>query len=290
MMSISMAREAIGARRFCFGGVELDVLSAADFTFELPPDHQRFVSVDGGRRMAPRVACNVTLDSSLDHDSPHMREIVHDGHDLRTTGVRAQVNAVAEGSWAATARVASGMHSLGRMLDAVSAVVTEQHGGLVMHGAGVEYAGSGYLFVGPSGAGKTTAAGQVFGARSFCVDRATVLPGPRGWQLHALPGGTDPIHGAPPSEHVVLPLAGILRVSKSTELDVHRLAPHEALMTLRESVFSAGRDRGAEMSRLDAMLRLAADIPVVRLQCVLGAPVAQCLQNLGSQNMAEAGS
>jgi len=96
-----------------------------------------------------------------------------------------------------------------------------------------------------------------------------------------LPGGTDPIDGAPKSPHTSLPLGGVLRVVQAQALDVRVMAPHEALMTLRESVFSADRDHTAESLRLDAILRLHERVPVVRLQSLLGAPLAQTLRRLG---------
>jgi len=280
MPSAANVRPQAGGQRFLFGGVEIELLGAAGFSYELPPDHARFLGRDGASPSVPRVTCSVRRDPALLRDDRDDREIVLQEHDLQTTGVRAHLQPLSHNSWAVSARVAPGAHNLGRLLDALSAAIVERSGGLLVHAAGVELDGHAYLFVGPSGAGKTTAAGQVFGARSFCVDRAVVMPSAQGWRVHALPGGTDPIDRAPDSRNVTLPLGGILRVKQASTVDAHPLAPHEAVMTVRESVFSADRDEVSERKRLDTIATLATEVPLMRLDSVLGAPLAQTLRRL----------
>ena len=281
MPSSPHARADATLRRLRFGGVEIELLTAADFRLVLPETHVDFVSRAQGAAPVPRVACNVTVDPSLAEDPSETREIVFSGGRLRTKGVRARLQRLGRGGWVATARVAPQPLAIGRLLEGLSAAILEQAGGLLLHAAGVELDGLAYLFIGPSGAGKTTAAGQVFGARSFCVDRVAVAM--RGDETRAfpLPGGTEPVDGAPKSPHMSLPLGGVLRIVQAQALDVRGMAPHEALMTLRESVFSADRDRTAENLRLDAVVRLVGRVPVARLETSLGAPLAQTLRQLG---------
>lgn len=268
-------------RLLSFGGVEIELLTAPDFRLVLPESHADLVSRPEGPPPVARVACNVTVDASLSDDPGESREIVLSAGRLRTKGVRARLRRLGRGGWVAAARVAPGAQSMGRLLDGLSAAILEQAGGLLMHAAGVELDGLAYLFIGPSGAGKTTAAGQVFGARSFCVDRVAVALSNDETRAFVLPGGTDPIDGAPKSPRRSLPLGGVLRVVQAQALDVRAIAPHEALMMVRESVFSADRDRTAEHLRLDAIERLIGRVPVARLKTPLGAPLAQSLRQLG---------
>lgn len=277
----SIAHTARGAHRFRFAGVESEFLCPSNFSWTLPSTHERFITPGEASGEAPHVICSVTMDASLTHDTRGTREIVVSSGKLQTKGVYARLSQIGRTRWAASARVAPGPHAMGRLLDGLSAAVIEQGGGVLLHAAGVELAGRAYLFIGPSGSGKTTAAGQVFGGRQFTVDRAAVLDTGRGPWAVGLPGGSAPADGLARSERTSLPLGAVLCVVKAHALAVRPMAPPEALMALRACVFSADRDPAAEDRRLEALLRLCVESPIVRLENAWGAPLAQTLRQLG---------
>ncbi len=67
------------------------------------------------------------------------------------------------------------------------ALLAFRAGGALFHAAGVVRAGAAYLFFGPSGAGKTTAASLSRRGQVLNDDLLLLMPSPRGWLAHATP-------------------------------------------------------------------------------------------------------
>ena len=67
------------------------------------------------------------------------------------------------------------------------ALLAFQAGGALFHAAGVVQAGAAYLFFGPSGAGKTTAASLSPRGEVLNDDLLLLMPSPQGWAAHATP-------------------------------------------------------------------------------------------------------
>jgi len=282
-MPLAQPRATLGkATRLSFGGVEVELL--ADTALSLPETHLACVPTGSTPTGTPRVVCSLTMDTSLLGERRETRAITlsEDGDRLKTPGGRVQLSKTSARCWVASGRVAPSETALGALLEGLTAAVLELSGGLVMHAAGVELDGKAYLFVGPSGAGKTTATGQVFGARSFTVDRVAVRLSAHGAEAWALPGGTKPDELAPPSPHRLLPLGGILRVARGCRVVALELAPHQAVLVLRESILTTRSTQASEERRLDAIQDLLHTTPIVRLESTLGAPLAHTLRSLGS--------
>lgn len=90
-----------------------------------------------------------------------------------------------------------------------------ESGGLAFHGAGVAEEGKGYLFLGPSRAGKSTAA-RLTGAESLGDDFAVAWPSGSGWFTCAVP--FDNAERMPPIRRLApVPLARILKLEKAEE-------------------------------------------------------------------------
>lgn len=159
----------------------------------------------------------------------------------------------------------------GALLSALATALTERVGGLVLHATGVVLDGKAVLFVGPSGAGKTTSARHCAGCAWLTRDRAIVLPpsGEVGWQAWAAPGGDDvPL---PWWGRVVAPLAGVLRVARGPGPSrVVALPRVSALLRVRECMQSGAASAADEAGALAAAARLLDEVPVAALEPRLG--------------------
>jgi hypothetical protein len=67
------------------------------------------------------------------------------------------------------------------------AFLATRAGGFLLHSAGIEHQGSGYLFFGPSGSGKTTVARLSAEDRVLNDDLVLLRPEASGWSMHSTP-------------------------------------------------------------------------------------------------------
>lgn len=86
--------------------------------------------------------------------------------------------------------------------------------GMALHGAGIERGGRGWVFAGPSNAGKSTAVGFSAGARSLGDDFAVILPAGDRFAVAAVPfDNSERVSEAAPT--TAAPLRGVLRLRKA---------------------------------------------------------------------------
>lgn len=260
--------------QFSYGGVGFEIL--ADFEADLGEEHRSFAAPFLGTPTVAEVRCAVSGDPSLAGDRSG-REIHWDWRgecaQVRTARARLDLHRLAPGHYAASARTAPNTNGLSGMVTAVTGTIVHREGGLVLHAAGVVLGGRAVLFIGPSGAGKTTAANQSDGASWLARDRAAILPGAGGWTAWGMAGG-DTIR-LPQSARRSYPLAGVLRVRRGDgERPIRDLTGAEALSVVRESVQSAGGSREEEDRRFEAMARLLAEARVGEIRTELRKPVS----------------
>lgn len=109
-----------------------------------------------------------------------------------------------------------------------------EEGGALVHSAGVVEGGRVFLFLGPSGAGKTTlgrlaqSAGRA--VLSDDMNAVAVSPGGGGFRVERLPFAGDLGQTADPGE--TRPLGGLLRLEKGSEVRLEDLSPARALAGL----------------------------------------------------------
>jgi hypothetical protein len=127
---------------------------------------------------------------------------------------------------------------------------TVECGGAVLHAAGVAREGRGFLFVGRSGAGKTTVsrASLAQGAEVLSDDLNALLPGPSGPLVAQLPFTGD--LAATTSANSTWPLAALLRLEKS---DRDELTPLSRAIALTQLV-ACSPFVNVDPYRLDALI------------------------------------
>ncbi len=162
-------------------------------------------------------------------------------------------------------------------------VLPREHTGLLLHASGIAMDGRGYVFTGPSGAGKTTVArlaqgyAEVLNDENVVVRAAPLLPRPPtplpsggdeapGWNLESTPfWGTS----TPPElirrVNRCVPLAAIFTLAHTPDFRLTRLSPAEAVMALLGTEKVATERPESAAAWLTAAERLIATVPVYRL-------------------------
>lgn len=146
-------------------------------------------------------------------------------------------------------------------------VLPRQHDGLLIHGAGIVLDGLGYLFAGPSGAGKTTVAGLAAGVGQVLSDENVVV---RLTDTRAELCSTPFWGQSTPPERVRrvnrrVPLAGIYMLVHAPDFSLTRLRPAEAVAALLNTEKVATERVESADAWLAVAGRLAAAVPVYRL-------------------------
>ncbi|MHB8418219.1 MAG: hypothetical protein ACYDCL_09090 [Myxococcales bacterium] len=134
------------------------------------------------------------------------------------------------------------------------------HGVAYLHAAGTTRAGRARLFLGSSGAGKSTAAGCLAAAGDvpFCSDRAGVTAE---WAAAA------PWHGGSPSDGARAPVEALFALDRGGSRGVWPLPPGEALGCLAANAFLPRWWPAGLARALDVLGALAEALPVHRLCC-----------------------
>ena len=146
-----------------------------------------------------------------------------------------------------------------------------ERGGLAFHAAAMIKDGLGYLFVGPSGAGKTTVARTWPGDAVLGDDCAIVAPDEEGRFV---------VHGAPysgregtPNEAGSAPLAKILVLTQARDTRVEPLSTPSAVWEILSSVIHFGVSKRDAGTALDTLTRLVRGAETARLHFDLTTPL-----------------
>ncbi len=256
---------------FVFGGVAFEICPAPGVTWSIGAEHRLFAGSYSTSPVAGQVHCVVSPAPELNES--FTREIKWewsgDVARVETGRVRAELRRLAPGKYAATALVVPNDAGCSALVTALTAAVVNREGGFVLHAAGVEIDGRAVLFIGPSGAGKTTAANHCQGARWFARDRAVVYPTPLGWYAAGMAGGDDV--DLPRASASQKPVGAILRVRRGAQrLAIHRAGSPTSICSLRESMMNTVLDRDLESEVLEALMAVASECFVGSLTSTLG--------------------
>lgn len=160
----------------------------------------------------------------------------------------------------------------------IASAIVEREGGLLMHAAAVEMDAAAVLFIGPSGAGKTTACSHMRGARWLAIDRVAVAEIDLRWWVWRLPWGNKAGLTLDPSPLSHAPLAGILRVRQAERLHIQTCQRFQALMLIRESARSGAATVHREENLLIHGERLSRAHPIGILDFPLGTDLTQAVR------------
>jgi hypothetical protein len=142
-----------------------------------------------------------------------------------------------------------------------------EHAGLLLHACGVVRHGAGHVFVGPSGAGKTTVAQLAAGYGQVLSDENVVLranaPGPELWSTPFWGFSTPPEIIA--RVRVTAPLRAVFILAQAPGFTLTPLTPGQAVLALLSSEKVAVERPTSADAWLAAAQRLVAQTPVYRL-------------------------
>lgn len=228
-------------RHFVSEAVAFEICPTPGLEWELRDDYLELIGAYSVSPVAGQVHCVATAAPELEGERDTGRAISWEwwgrSARVRASGVRVDMCALEPGRYAATARVAPGTAGCSSLCTALAAAVLRHAGGLVLHSAAVELDGQAVLFVGPSGAGKTTASSLTRTARWVAADRAAVYPTPWGWYAAPMAAGSDApaLRRAEPRPR---PLGAILRVRQGGPPRIERVTSAEALGLLRSATLA----------------------------------------------------
>ena len=136
-----------------------------------------------------------------------------------------------------------------------------EEGGAVLHSAGVAEGEAGFLLLGPSGAGKTTASRLCLagGATVLSDDLNAVLFDAEGARLRKLPFTGD--LGERTGPRLSVPLRAVLRLAQGAEEGLRPLSPAAALAGLVAAAPFVNRDPYRREALLAVLERLARAVP-----------------------------
>jgi hypothetical protein len=156
------------------------------------------------------------------------------------------------------------------LLRIYSAYRVLQTGGVVLHSAGLVIDGKAYIFVGRSGAGKTTLARKAsdFGAKVLSDDINLLLPVENTYMAHSVPFtgefGRSPDHT---SAHTEFPVAGIIFLEQGRALEVNPIRASEALSKMLVGSPFVNSDEEESTRLFDVLSSLVRCIPTISLTC-----------------------
>jgi hypothetical protein len=147
--------------------------------------------------------------------------------------------------------------------------------GLLLHASGLIREGKGYLFVGQSGAGKSTVA-------RCSADLATVLSDDLVLTYLTKTGGRicgTPFVGeyAAAGVNLSAPLVGIYFLHQASHNRVVRVTPRDALRPLLRSVMYFGQEKASNQAVLDLALSFCEQIPCYNLHFLPDATFWRCI-------------
>jgi hypothetical protein len=274
-------------RRFAFGAVAFELLTEERLEFRLPRAYAEHTQEVPHVATLADAICTLRIDPGLrsqrfiGNNDPPIWEKTETGMRVSTSRIAAEVTTIGLHCFAVAARMRAA-EDLSALLLVLTATVVELAGGLYLHATAVELDGAAVLLLGPSGAGKTTAAQLLGDVSCLAHDRVIVVPAldaadGGGFWVWALPGGSPPMLAK--STRRVLPLSACVRIRQAREKSaVVRVPLAQAYFLVREAVEIAIDSGFHEANRLDASAALASNVPVAIAHVVLSQNWAHELQ------------
>jgi hypothetical protein len=150
------------------------------------------------------------------------------------------------------------------------------HGRMILHASAVIWRGKAYLFVAPSGGGKSTQAAlwEQTGAEILNGDKVILCKKNGSWLACGSPiAGSSKIY-----KNKCAPVAAIMLVQKAPENQLTPVPQRESFLNLYSNAVKSGWDQAFNCRLLDIVEDIAKEIPVYRLSCTPNLQAVDCAQ------------
>ena len=150
--------------------------------------------------------------------------------------------------------------------------------GLVLHAAGLAWAGQGLAFVGRSGMGKSTQAAlweQQRGATILNEDRPAVTLGQGGPELHGTPWSGSSSKRRP----MTVPLKALVFLEQAPVNSARQLTPAEAIPLLLPRIFMPYWSAAGMEVALTMAAQLVSRVHLIQLRCRPDLGAVECLES-----------
>ncbi len=153
-------------------------------------------------------------------------------------------------------------YTVDSLLRVLLSMILLPHRGFLLHAATIERHGRAHIFMGRSGAGKSTVAGLA-PAGTPLTDEISLLRGDAdGWRAHGTPFWGEFRAG---DRNCHMPVAGIYALMQAEENRLEKIAPRKALRGLLENVLFFSDDRASREQLLSIVSACAEALPFFRL-------------------------
>ena len=150
------------------------------------------------------------------------------------------------------------------------------HGRMILHASAVIWRGKAYLFVAPSGGGKSTQAAlwERTGAEILNGDKVILCKNNDGWLACGSPiAGSSKIY-----KNQCVPVEAIMLVQKSPENRLISISQREGFLSLYCNAVKSNWDQAFNCRLLDIVEAIATEVPVYRLMCTPDLRAVECAQ------------
>ncbi len=153
-------------------------------------------------------------------------------------------------------------YTVDSLLRVLLSMILLPHRGFLLHAAAIERHGRAHIFMGRSGAGKSTVAGLAPAGTPLTDEISLLRCDADGWRAHGTPFWGEFRAG---DRNCHLPVAGIYALAQASENRLEKIAPREALRAMLENVLFFSADRAAREQLLSIVSACAAALPFYRL-------------------------
>jgi hypothetical protein len=153
-------------------------------------------------------------------------------------------------------------YTVDSLLRVLLSMILLPHRGFLLHAASIERHVRAHIFMGRSGAGKSTVAGLAPAGSPLTDEISLLRCDTDGWRAHGTPFWGEFRAG---DRNCHLPVAGIYALAQASENRLETIAPREALRGLLENVLFFSGDRAAREQLLGIVSACAEALPFYRL-------------------------
>ena len=153
-------------------------------------------------------------------------------------------------------------YTVDSLLRVLLSMILLPHRGFLLHAATIERHGRAHIFMGRSGAGKSTVAGLAPAGTPLTDEISLLRCDTEGWRAHGTPFWGEFRAG---DRNCHLPVAGIYALAQASENRLEKIAPREALRGLLENVLFFSGDRASREQLLGIVSACAEALPFYRL-------------------------